>query len=549
MNIDILAELFSGVKDNTSTITDEQRQSDKERCRYSLVEFVKTYMNDGSGEELDDLCDFHYEISGRLEDIVLNRKHESTESCYLSPRGHGKSFWTSLAFPLWCIAYKHTRNILIVTNEASLGRQFIIDIRQFLEDNEKFREDFGAMEGDVIWNSEKLACSNGVYVSCKGSGASTRGVKIYNVRPTVIICDDILNEENSGNPEQRKKLYDWYTKVLYKCGGKYCSIFVIGTLLNDACLLARMFDDEQFSDYYTKKYQAVIEFSDSDLWNTWTTMRTNLSNPNRTKDADDFYFANKEEMLKGTEVLWDRYEDTYLHLMKEKQKLGDEAWATEMMNDGLLEESREFKEEWIKNNLYSIEDLPEITDVYIGVDAAATAHRTSDDAAIVVVGKGVDQYFYLLDVFAKKINVDGLSDQMVLFGTQYYSKIRSIRIEDVVFQILVKDIMERRALDSGLYLPFEGVKVVGYGKKQTKLRSLCIPVRSGWFKFRKDQRRILEEMRRFPKGKSDNCLDALWIATVGIIAGGGPSFSFGSISNGTVHKPKQPKSFLSKFFK
>jgi len=531
-NLGILDELFQGVSDTQGTLTEEQKQSDVERCRYSLVEFVKTYLNDGSGEPLDELCEFHYEISSRLEDIVLNRKTESTESCILSPRGHGKSFWTSFAFPLWCIAYKHTRNILIVTNESSLGRQFIVDIRQFLEDNEKFIADFGSLIGATIWTSEKLQCSNGICVSSKGAGASMRGVKMFGVRPTVIVCDDILNNENSDNDDQRKKLYDWYTKVLYKCGSKFCHVFVIGTLLNDACLLARMMNDEQFSDYYTKKYQAIKEYSTSHLWDQWTDIRNNLSNHRRIKDADDFYFDNKEEMLEGTEVLWDRYADTYLHLMKERQKIGEEAWGTEMQNDPVTDATREFKEDWIDRNTYEIDELPELTDIYIGVDAAATANRKSDDGAIVVVGKGVDNYFYVLDVFAKKATIDTLSEQMIIYGIQYHrdGKIRRIAIEDVVFQLLaVKDNMERRCLNAGLYLPFEGIKVKQFGSKQTKIRSLIIPMRSGWIKVRKDQRRLLDEMRRFPKGKSDNTLDALWIAVTGFMGTSLQSFSFASL--------------------
>jgi len=534
-----LEELFKDIpNDPQGSLSELQKQSDKERCRYDLVEFVKTYLSD-TGDELDAMCSFHLEIAARLESVAL-AKDKTTESCIMSPRGHGKSFWTSYAFPIWCAAYSHTKNILLVTNENSLGRQFIIDIRQFLEDNEKFIEDFGNLMGSVIWTSEKLACSNGFCISTKGSGASLRGVKMFGVRPTAIICDDLLSSENSGTPEQRKKLYDWYTKVLVKCASKFCNLFVIGTPQGDADLISMMFSSEQFSDYYTKKYQAVMEYSESDLWDEWSNRRNDLSNPNRTKDADDFYFANRETMLQGTSVLWDRYEDTYLVLMKEKQKLGTEAWASEMMCEALDEESREFQEDWIQKCLYDIDDLPELTDIYIGVDAAATAHRTSDDAAIVVVGKGIDRYLYVLDVFAKKINVDGLSDQMVAFGAQYYSKIKRIHIEDVVFQILVKDIMDRRAMDSGLYLPFEGMKVAGLGKKQVKLRSLCVPVRNGHIRFRKDHRRLIEEMRRFPKGKSDNVLDALWIATVGIIGGNAQSFAFTSLSSVPQKKQSNP---------
>jgi len=535
--MDILGEILGNqeVIEERLIITD--KSSDKDRCRYSLLEFTRVYLWDEEREPWDSLCEFHYDICKRLEDVVLNNKKNKTQSCYVSPRGHMKSFWTSYAFPLWCIAYGHTKNILIVTSEGSLGRQFIIDIRQFIEDNEKFNEDFGNLVGNVIWTTDKIACKNGVCISTKGSEMATRGTKIFGVRPTVIICDDILSEKNSSNSDQRQKLYDWYNKVLIPCGEKYVSVFVIGTILNDACLLYKMLTDPQFSDYYTKKYQAVIESSDSPLWDEWLNIRNDLSNPHRGMDADNFYAEHKEEMIAGTKVLWDRYEDTYLALMKEKQRLGDEAWATEMMNDGLLEESREIKEDWITRNFYVPEELPKITDVWLGIDAAATAKRKSDDSAIVALGKGEDNYFYILEAFSRKVPTDILIDQMILYSIQYFDVLRAVRTEDVVFQILLKDLMEKKAREQNLYLPFDPVKPPQYRDKEFKLRSLIMPIRNNYIKFSKDHRKLLEEMRRFPKGASDNLLDALWLALYGTLGGGGASsFSFGSISNGNSYK-------------
>ncbi len=526
----ILDEIFSQ-QDEAAEQSQEVLNSDIERCRYSLVEFVKTYLSDTGGESLDELCSFHYDIAERLQQMVLTDKKKKTNTCFLSPRGHGKSFWTSYAFPLWCIAYKHTKNILIVTNEGSLGRQFIIDLMQFIEDNEKFLSDFGELMGDKIWTRDKIACKNGVCVSTKGSEAATRGVKIFGVRPTVIICDDILSESNSSNDDQRQKLYEWYNKVLLPSGGKYCSVFVIGTVLNDACLLYKMMTDAQFSDYHTKKYQAVISYSDSPLWDEWLKIRNELSNPDRIKDSDAFYHSNKEEMLKGTEVLWDRYEDTYYELMKEKLKIGDDAWATEYMNDGLLEESRAFKEEWLKNNMYDIKDLPDITDVWIGIDAAIKAKKTSDNSAIVVVGKGSDGYLYVLEEFARKIPVDELIETILLYCIQYLDLLRSVRTEDVVFQILLKELIERKAKERNLYLPFEPIKPPKDRDKFMKLGSLILPIKNGYFKFRKGDTKLLNELRRFPKGATDDVMDAFWLATCNIIAGNGSttSLSFDSI--------------------
>lgn len=522
MSNDILGDLFGSSKEAVNESID--KTSDKERCRHSLVEFVKTYLSNG---ELDDLCEFHYDIAKQLEYIALT-KDESTNTCYECSRGHGKSWWASYAFEIWVIAYKHLRNILIVTNESSLARQFVMDIKQFIEDNEKFREDFGSLVGDV-WTQDKIICSNGVSVVAKSSGASLRGVKVNTVRPEVIICDDILSEENSGTPEQRKKLYDWYTRVLLKCGSKYSHLFCVGTPQNDQDLLNMMFTSQQFSDYRTNKYPAVLSFSESSLWEQWTELRNDLSNPNRIVDADKFYFEHRGEMLDGTLVLWDRYPDSYLEMMKEKQRLA-EAWSSEMMCECVDEDSREFPDEWLDACIYEIGEMPEITDIYVGIDASATANRNSDDASIVIVGKGTNGYYYVLDIFTQKATVPMLADQMLIFAAQYGNKIRRVAIEKVVFQaVALQESVEKKLIQCGYHIDFEPIPVQGLGKKQVKLRSLILPIRNKWIKIRKDQKKLLNEFKRFPRGK-DNTLDALWLAINGIIGGTATTFSFTAVT-------------------
>ena len=543
---DDLRKVIKNKKNDNVEIDDT---SDIERCRFSLLEFTKTYIWNHEREDWNNLSEFHFDIAQKLENTVLKDKNIATNTLEVSPRGHQKSFWADFAFPIWCIAYNHTENILVVSSEGSLGRQIINDVRQFIEMDEKFNEDFGNLVGTKIWTSDKIVCSNGACLSSKGAGAATRGVKINGIRPTVIICDDILSEQNSNTAEQRLKIENWYNSVLVPVGEPHCSIFVIGTIINDACLLYKMLTEVQYSDYITKKYQAVIKYSDSELWQEWDDIRSDLENKNRTVDSDNFYKENKAEMIKGTEVLWNRFGDEmYYWLMKKKASMTDDAWATEYMNDGLLEESREIKEEWLLRSLYKIEELPQITDVFIGFDAAATAKRKSDDSAIVVIGKGADNYYYVLEAWAKKKPIDEVIDQLIIYVIQYYDILRYVRVEDVVFQILLKDLIERKGMDQGIYIPVDPIKPPQNRDKAFKLRSLIIPIRNGWIKMLLEHKKLLDEMRRFPKGSSDNLLDALWDATNGIWGGSknGASFGFGGID---MHKKKDKTKgfFISKF--
>lgn len=535
----VLDELWNESLEESMGKTEEEQKvtSDKERCRYDFMEFVHAYLWNEDQEEWDRLSEFHYSISERLQSLIIDHKNEKTHTCYVSNRGSAKSFWASFAFPLWCIAYKHTKNILLVTSTGPLGKSFLRDITTFLENDDRFIRDFGNLVGDKVWNSSQIWCANGITMSVKGSGMDVRGTKMDGFRPTMIICDEILSEANSSTSEQRHKIEDWFNKVVMPAGEKNCNVFIVGTILNDACLLFKMLTDSQYSDFYTKKYQAVKSFSESPLWDEWFDIRVNLENQNRLSDSDKFYHGHREEMLKGTKVLWDRSDDAYYELIKERIRIGEDAFATEYQNDGVLEENREIKEEWLERAQYDPAELPEITDVFIGIDAAATANRKSDDSAITVLGKDANNQYYVLETWNGKKPIDQVIDQIFIFSAQYFDVLRAVNVETTVFQVLLKELIDNKAKNSGILIPTNGIKPPTNKDKSMKLRSLIIPIRNGWIKFyEKDQKKLMNEMRRFPKAASDNLLDSLWMAFQKSVTDVAQQFAFGSLTTTREHQ-------------
>ena len=70
-----------------------------------------------------------------------------------------------------------------------------------------------------------------------------------------------------------------------------------------------------------------------------------------------------------------------------------------------------------------------------------------------------------------------------------------------------------------------------------KLRSLIIPIRNGWIKFNEaEQKKLMNEMRRFPKAASDNLFDSLWMAMQGVSETALKKFSFASIETNSSTK-------------
>ena len=59
-------------------------------------------------------------------------------------------------------------------------------------------------------------------------------------------------------------------------------------------------------EYDTRKYRGVIQFAENtQLWDAWEAIYTDLENPDHKADALAFFKANEAEMLKGTKVLWE----------------------------------------------------------------------------------------------------------------------------------------------------------------------------------------------------------------------------------------------------
>ena len=134
-----------------------------------------------------------------------------------------------------------------------------------MEENEHIIEDFGNLDGKV-WRSNVLLTKTNIKIEAIGSGKKIRGRKHKNWRPDLLVLDDIENDENVRTVEQRKKLSDWYYKAVSKAGDDYTDIIYIGTMLHYDSLLANVLKNPS---YKSIKYQAVLSFSHSSLWDEW----------------------------------------------------------------------------------------------------------------------------------------------------------------------------------------------------------------------------------------------------------------------------------------
>ncbi len=162
---------------------------------------------------------------------ILDRLENRENGVVLLPRGHAKTTWLNTILLSW-LASKHPNlRVGLISNTAKQANAFSRAVRFTLEANEYQHDVFGNLAGKHKWNDVEwirkdsaLLGTNNVSMYSTGTGGP-----IISKRFDLILCDDILDEENTVNPEQREKVTNWFWKTLKPCLAPGGSVIVIGT--------------------------------------------------------------------------------------------------------------------------------------------------------------------------------------------------------------------------------------------------------------------------------------------------------------------------------
>lgn len=425
-----------------------------------------------------------------------------------APRGHAKS--TNLTFKdtLHSILYAYKYFILIISDVYDQATGFLESIKTELEENEHIKEDFGDISGRV-WKQDVALTATGIKVVARGSNQKVRGIKHKQYRPDLIICDDIENDEMVRTPEQRKKLEDWYFKALSKAGDTYTDIVYIGTVLHYDSLLSKLIKN---TGYKSKKYKAVLSFAENiQLWDKWEKLYVNLEDENREATAKDFYLNNKDNMLKGTDVLW-KEKLSYYDLMKLRVDEGEASFNSELQNEPINPEDCLFNEEWFcYYNPFEV-DFSQGFEFFGFVDPSLGKSKKSDYSAIITIAKEKETgYMYVEDADIQRrhpdmIIMDAL-EKALRIKRDYGANYTMFGAETNQFQWFLKEQLAKASAKMQIYLPIEEVNQ--NSDKIMRIQTLQPDIKNGYIKFNKRHKKLLEQLRYFPMADHDDGPDAL----------------------------------------
>lgn len=467
--------------------------------------------------------EFHGELDAIWQDGVLKGKNPFTDAKEISraegcrraveaPRGHAKSTTFTFKDSVHAAVYGYKHYEIILSDSSEQAEGFLTDIKTEFEENAAIREDFGELEGKV-WKASVILLSNGTKIEALGAGKKIRGRRHKQWRPDLILCDDLENDENVNTPDQRKKLRNWFYKAVSKAGDTYTDIVYIGTLLHFDALLANV---AQNPSYKTVKYRGVISFADNtELWDAWEAIFTDLGNDNRQEEAKEFFEQNREAMLEGTAVLWEA-KLSYYDLMVIRVSEGEASFNSEIQNDPIDPESCTFNEEWF--DFYDDDGKmpPDFADprfIFIGSnDPSLGKNKKSDTSSIFALAKDtMTGYIYILIADISKRKPDQIIEDAIEASRRlqrdYKRPYYQFGVEAVQFQYYFAEIMRQKSAEVGEYLPI--VEINSVQNKDARIQSLQPFVKNGYIKFSKKHKTLLKQMSEYPMGKNDDGPDGL----------------------------------------
>lgn len=407
---------------------------------------------------------FHKEIL----DLISDKNNRRIG--VIAPRGHAKSTTVDMTYPLWAGCFEQEEFIVIISDTYTQAAEFINALKDEFENNPKIKWLFGNMKGDD-WQDGEFVLSNGIKYAAKGSGMKIRGIRHRHTRPTLMIFDDIENDENIKSAEQRQKLYHWFTKAAIPALARDGRAVVIGTILHFDSLVNKVMKQQ-------------------DVFKSWQTRV--------------FYAITTEE--DGTErALWPEHRSLEkLRAMRDdpgdQDFIGSITFAQEYQHKPFSEEDAIIQPDWIKECEPSqVPDKHARLARVLTIDPAASERQTADFTAMIVADLYTDGNVYIRAIRNQRTSPSVTADTIRELDEIYKPQV--IGIEKGALGLVFRDLLE-------------GLPVIGLEPDKDKVRRLLAVSRffeAGrvyTVKNIQNGQAFREQLIEFPKGTHDDMVDA-----------------------------------------
>ena len=413
-----------------------------------------------------------------------------------APRGSAKSTAVTHSYGLAMAVFRQAPFIIILSRTEGQAADFLGDIKIELTENQVLIDNFNI--GKVVKDTATemiVSFTDGVMFRMLAIGIESfkRGLKWRNMRPSLIILDDVEGDEAVLNRDRREK----FSKLIDGA--------VIPSLSDEG--LFRMVGTIMHMDSYLENTMPDVKDSD--------TILTELSSKHMVEGelwASAKFRAHNSDF---SELLWpEKLTEQKLKVYRDRyQKKGMlSVYSQEYLNEPVDLTTAYFRRE----DFLPIEEEDKYRKkrYYSAADFAISQAERADYTVITTVGVDDEGMIYVEDVRRGRWDAKQIIDEMFSVQERYDPDMFTVeagQIEKSLGPFLKAEMgtSQRR----GIFINLN--PLVPTKDKQSRARSIQARMRAGKVKFNLDAEWYIdleEEMTRFPKSIFDDQVDSLaWV--------------------------------------
>jgi predicted phage terminase large subunit-like protein len=427
-----------------------------------------------------------------------------------APRRHAKTTAVTQTCALAAVLFRERKYVLVVSDTITQAVQFLQEIKGQLTDNDQLRSLF-KIKGFTKESEDDFICvfedGEQFRMAAKGAEQKLRGLKWDALRPDLIICDDLENDEIVMNKDRRAKFKRWFYAALLPSMSKAGKIMYVGTILHNDSLLESLMPKQQQRGFKLEPLRT----------------RRADKNGNHIRHAGWVSVKYKAHTPDFTEILWkENYNAQFFKdLRTEYVEQGiPDVYSQEYLNTPIDESVAYFKRADFRDfaeadrELLKQPDWKKRFNFYIGTDLAVSTNEVSDWSVFVIGGMDENGYLWIHDIIRERMDAQEIVET-ILKLERTYSPV-AITMEKGQIEKAIGPFLRQRMLDTGTFPAI--TPVAPSVDKLTRARSMQARMRAGGVKFDKAADWYYDfedEASIFPRGKHDDQVDAL--AYVGLI--------------------------------
>ncbi len=428
----------------------------------------------------------------------------------LGPRGSAKSTLGTLAYVLRCAVEGREPYIWIVSDTIGQACNHLSHVKAELESSELLSAYYSSATGKgKVWRKDAIELRNGVVVEAYSTGQQLRGRRRRQFRPSLIVCDDLQNDEQITSALQRSKSRDWFHGALLKAGDGETNVVNFATALHREALAMEL---HRLPGWRSQLFQSIEVWPERmDLWSEWEDLYANAEDPEAAEYAKIFFEDRRAEMSVGAKLLWPEHEGLYA-LMTMRVDSGRTTFEREKQNSPIDPSKCEWPDAYFGHHIWFEKWPPGLTVRVVALDPSKGADaRHGDYSAYVLLGVDSHGVVYVeADLERRPTPV------MVDDGVRIVNRFSpdGFGVEANQYQELLIEEFERAFREQKVRttIPRRIDNFVNKNVRIRKIGPLLAQRKLRFLKKDKSTELLVNQLRDFPLGSHDDGPDALEMA-------------------------------------